>query len=242
MTRGMYAAAGGMLVGVARNEVLANNLANVSTPGFKADRTSYGSFQRVLLPGVKGVNGQDAQVYQSATLNDTALDPSEGPLMDTGNATDLALSGDAWFAVQTPQGERYTRNGHFSRDAQGRLVTAQGHQLLGDGGPITLTGPDFQVAEDGEVRSGGQVVGKLKLVRLANPAAATKEGNNLVAGGNPGPAQNAKVRQGTLEGSNADTMRLMVDMIATMRAYEMNQRIIQAQDQTLSAVLDAAKR
>ena len=242
MTRGMYAAAGGMLVGLGRNEVLANNLSNGSTPGFKADRASYGSFQRVLLPGVKGPTGQDAQIYQSATLNATVIDPSSGPLYSTGNQFDLAISGDGWFAVQTPQGERYTRDGHFHLDAQGRLVTADGYQVLGESGALTITGPDVQVSATGEVSSGGKSVGKLKLMKLSDPATVTKEGKGLYGGGNPAPATAASVQQGWLEGSNADTMRLMVDMIATMRSYEMNQRVIQAQDATLQAVLDAAKR
>lgn len=242
MTRGMYAAAGGMLVGLGRQEVLANNLANANTPGFKTDRVSYGSFQQVLLPGVRGEGGGDAVMMQSATLTASQVDFQQGSIIETGNSLDLAITGDACFVVATPAGERYTRNGHFQRAPDGVLVTSQGYPVLGENGPLTLPNAEVSVSSRGEVTAGGMYVGRLRTVRFADPANVTKYGDSLYAGGSPVETPAVGIQQGMLENSNTDPMRTMVEMIATMRGFEMNQRVIQVQDSTLQTVLDVARR
>ncbi|NUP99469.1 MAG: flagellar basal-body rod protein FlgF [Armatimonadetes bacterium] len=242
MTRGMYAAAGGMLVGLSRQDILASNLANANTPGFKLDRVSYGSFQRVMLPGVTDDNGQPASILQSATLNASQVDLRQGPLRETSGKLDLAVEGNGWFVVQGPQGERYTRNGHFARGTDGSLTTSQGLAVLGEGGPIILPSEDVTVDMAGRVFSRGQVVGQLRMVEMTSPETLTKDGDSLYGGGNPVPTTSSQVRQGWLEDSNTDTMRIMVEMMATMRGFETSQRIIQAQDQTLQQTIDTVRR
>ncbi|MCC7495231.1 MAG: flagellar hook-basal body protein [Fimbriimonadaceae bacterium] len=242
MTRGMYAAAGGMLLGLARQEVLSNNLANVNTPAFRGDRVSFGSYQKVLLPGVTDENGQAAAIYQSATLNPTTLDLRPGALHETGEPLDLGVTGEGWFVLQTPQGERYTRNGHFTRAADGTLISGDGFPVLGTAGPLSLPDSDVLIDEQGNLRSGGTQVGQLRLVSFGDPASVTKDPLGLLAGGTAQEGATGLIRQGRLESSNTDTMRVMVEMVATMRSYEMNQRVIQAQDATIQTTLDTARR
>lgn len=238
MTRGLYAAAGGMLIGLSRQDVLANNLANLNTPGFKLDRVSYGSFQKVLLGTIQDQTGQPAAIYSSATVNPTEVDRSQGSLNQTGGLLDLAIEGPGWFAVQTPDGERYTRNGHLALGADGTLVTSRGYPVLGQNGAVRVPDDDFRVSDSGQIIVGGVVVDQLRLVEPTAPTTLVKEGDSLVRGGGMQPGFGSQVRQGWLENANADTMRLMVDMMATMRSFEMNQRIIQAQDQTIQQAID----
>ena len=243
MTRGMYAAAGGMLCGMRAGDVFANNLANASTTGYRADRVSYGSFQRVMLPSVKDGSGAIAQIAQSCTVNPVLLDMTQGSLQETGNDLDVAVEGNGFLVVATAAGERYTRDGHLAVDTQGRLVNSHGLPVVSDGGGSIVVGNGkVTVQPSGEVFSNNQRVGKLRLVRLSDPAGAVKEGGNLLSGGNAVADNQSQVRQGMLEASNADTMRTMVEMIQTLRLVEMNQRVIQAQDSTLQQIIDVARK
>ncbi len=242
MTRGMYAAAGGMLVGLTKQDVLANNLANANTPGFKVDRISYGSFQKVLLPKVPGPDGRPAAILQSATLNATEVDLRPGGLHQTGSPMDVGIEGRGWLVVQTPEGERYTRNGHLARATDGTLITSQGYPVLGLDGPVRIASDEVVITEDGELVSEGRRIGQLRMVRFTDPSTVTKHGDGLYGGGSPVPSEGSRIRQGWLESSNTDTMRIMVEMIGTMRGFEMNQRVIQAQDQTLQQTIDTLRR
>ena len=216
MDRGLYIAASGMLAEQIRQEQIANDLANASTAGYKADRTAQRSFGDLLLAntttgGAVGRQGTAVQVDAIET------DFSPKPARETGEALDFAISGEGFFAVQTAQGVRYTRNGQFALDPQGRLVTAQGDPVLDAGGrPIT--------AADGRVDPR-----RIGVVTLTDPR---KEGDSLVSG-TPAGAAAGTVRSGALEGSGADAARSMVDMIASMRAFEAGQKVIQAIDDTL---------
>lgn len=242
MTRGLYAAAGGMLIGLSRQEVMANNLANANTPGFKLDRTSIGSFQKVLLDNILGDNGQPAAIFQSATVNPTEVDLQQGPLHETGATLDLAVEGPGWLVVQTETGELYTRNGHLARAADGTLVTSQGYPVLGEGGLIQVPDDEISIDEYGQITAGGQVIDRLRLVEPSDPQAIVKQGESLVSGGGMQPSFGSRVRQGWLENANTDTMKIMVEMIAVMRSFEMNQRIIQAQDQTIQQAIETARQ
>jgi flagellar basal-body rod protein FlgG len=220
MDRGLYIAASGMLAEQVRQDQIANDLANASTPGYKADRTTQQSFGALLLTNsvTGGVVGTQTTAVQ---VTDTVTDFTPKPLTDTGEALDFALNGDGFFAVQTADGTRYTRNGQFAADAQGRLITASGNPVLGrDGRPVT-------VGADGKVDPR-----RLNVVLLQNPQ---KTGDNLVTG-TPGAVAGVlpgSVRAGALEGSGADPTQAMVDMIASMRAYESGQKVIQTIDETL---------
>lgn len=241
MTRGLYAAAGAMLGGLLKHEVVANNLANASTPGFKAERASFSSFQRVLLPGVTSEQGT-ASIYAASAMDRPQVDLTPGALAATGNDLDLAVEGGGWLAVGTAAGERYTRGGSFTRTATGVITNADGLPLLGESGPLRLPpGAKLTVREDGWALADGVPLDRLRLVRFADPANLIKVGQGLVAGGQPTADPGSLVRQGMLEASNADVMRQMVEMLTTLRAFEMNQRVIRAQDESLEQAIQAAR-
>jgi flagellar basal-body rod protein FlgF len=216
MDRGLYIAASGMLAEQIRQDQIANDLANASTPGYKGDRTAQRSFGDLLL--ANSTSGA-AVGRQSTAVRVDAIetDWNARPMRETGEPLDFAISGDGFFAVQTAQGVRYTRNGQFALDPQGRLVTAQGDPVLDTAGrAITAT--------DGKVDP--RLLG---VVALTNPR---KEGDSLVSG-TPAGAAAGTVRSGALESSGADAARSMVDMIASMRAFEAGQKVIQTIDETL---------
>ena len=217
MERGLYIAASGMLAEQVRQEQIANDLANAATPGYKSDRTSQAGFGELLLANSATgatVGAQGTAVQVAAIETDWAPQPAS----DTGEPLDFAITGDGFFAVQTDRGVRYTRNGQFTADAQGRLVTAQGDPVLGRGGRPVTVGADGRV----DPRS-------LSVVNLTNPR---KDGDSLVAGTAAGDAA-GQVRAGALEASGADAARSMVDMIASMRAFEAGQKVIQTIDESL---------
>ncbi len=217
MERGLYIAASGMLAEQVRQDQIANDLANAATPGYKADRTSQAGFGELLLANSATgatVGPQGTAVQVSAVETDFSPKPAKDP----GEPLDFAVVGEGFFAVQTDRGTRYTRNGQFSADAQGRLVTAQGDPVLGRGGRPLTVGRDGRV----DPRS-------LEVVGLRNPR---KDGDSLVTG-TPGGNAGGQVRAGALETSGTDAARSMVDMIASMRAFEAGQKVIQTIDETL---------
>jgi flagellar basal-body rod protein FlgG len=224
MDRGLYISASGMLAELARQDQLANDLANASTPGYKADRASQHSFGELVVAG--------GSLSLGSGIAELRTDLAPGALRETGEPLDLALDGDGFFAVQTAAGTRYTRNGQFSIDAQGRLVTAAGRPVLGaDGRPVEVGRADgVRVAENGTVTAGGRQVGRIAVVTLAD---VRKEGDSLFAGTPGQPATATAVRQGYLEASGIDAARAMVDMIVSMRAYEAGQRVLRAIDESL---------
>jgi flagellar basal-body rod protein FlgF len=231
MERGLYIAASGMLAEQVRQDQIANDLANASTPGYKPDRAAQESFNDMLLHS-SSTGATIGAMSLTTGIAELRTDLSQGPLRQTGNPLDLALSGDGFFAVDTPQGVRYTRDGQFTTDEQGRLTTITGFQVLGtDGKPITLSDPsNVTVAPDGTVSSGGRTAGRIDVVSLTN---AVKQGDTLFSG-NPGarPA-GTDIEQGYIEGSGVEPARAMVDMIVSLRAYEASQRVLHAIDDTL---------
>jgi flagellar basal-body rod protein FlgF len=217
MERGLYIAASGMLAEQVRQDQIANDLANASTPGYKADRTSQAGFGELLLANSATgatVGAQGTAVTVSAVQTDFSPEPAK----DTGEPLDFAIVGEGFFAVQTARGIRYTRNGQFTADAQGRLVTAQGDPVLGRGGRALSVGADGRVDPR-----------QLEVIGLRAPR---KDGDSLVTG-TPAGTTAGQVRAGALEGSGADAARSMVDMIASMRAFEAGQKVIQTIDETL---------
>jgi flagellar basal-body rod protein FlgG len=221
MDRGLYIAASGMLAEQIRQDQIANDLANASTPGYKGDRTAQRSFGDLLL--ANSANGA-AVGRQSTAVQVDAIetDFSPRPARETGEPLDFAITGEGFFSVQTAQGVRYTRNGQFSLDPQGRLVTAQGDPVLDTAGRAIT-------AADGKVDPR-----RLGVVNLTNPR---KEGDSMVSG-TPAGAATGTVRSGALESSGADPARSMVDMIASMRAFEAGQKVIQTIDETLGKAVN----
>jgi flagellar basal-body rod protein FlgF/flagellar basal-body rod protein FlgG len=242
------------LVGLSRQialqrelDVVANNIANLSTNGYKADGVV---FQEHLMP-VARANQFNAPDRRLSFVTDRATwqDFSQGPVEVTGNPLDVAISGNAFLAVQTPRGERYTRNGALQINANGELVTSEGYRVLGDGGPITLQNGDRNIAisADGtiSVREGQNTTdslrGKLRLVSFAEPQRLQKDGTSTFVppeGVAPGPAdQDARLTQGAIEKSNVKSVIEMTRMIEVTRSYTQIAGILQNQsDMRRSAI------
>ncbi len=204
-----------------RQEAVAHNLANASTPGFKGERV----FAR-LLEGV-GVE----------PLGSTDLRP--GAMTGTGRPLDLALDGEGFLVVETPEGERLTRGGSFQLDPFRGVVDAQGNPLLGDSGPIVLPEGDLEVTPQGEIRVDGSIVATLRVERLDRGAALHREGGmrfRVEGRTTPLPVGEAKVRQGHLEESNVDPVGALVEMIEIQRAYSALQRSVLVVDGVMDRI------
>ena len=216
MERGLYIAASGMLAEQVRQNQIANDLANASTPGYKADRSSQQSFSEVLLHNTS--TGEDiGPLSTGVTIARTVTDLEPASIRDTGEPLDFAIEGTGFFQVRTAQGIRFTRNGQFMRSAQGTLTDALGNQVLGQNGrPI-------QVRADGTVATNPGVF---------NVPNARKQGDSLFTGTASGRATGT-VRNGALEASGTDPARAMIDMITSERSYEAGQKVIRTIDETL---------
>ena len=231
-TTGLTAAASALRYWERRQEVASNNLANVSTDGFKAER----------------VFGQ--MLGDATTVARAATDLRTGTLRPTGNALDVALAGDGFLVVGTPNGERYSRGGSLSLDAERRLTDAQGNLVLGLGadgasGAITLPSGTVSIDEAGAVSVDGKAVATLRIERPAAGAQLAHEGGTLFVpdgSGRPVDAAERRVRQGTLEESNVSPIGSLVDMIAVQRAYASVQKAVTTLDAVRgTAVTDLGK-
>ncbi|MGE5584871.1 MAG: flagellar basal-body rod protein FlgF [Bacillota bacterium] len=262
MVRGLYAAASGMAAGMLRQDVIAQNLANVDTPGYKKDVALIGSFgdeMAVRVEGMEDAGGRGAwrlaRTVPLGTLGSgayvvaTGFDRSGGPIVETGAPLDLAIQGDGYFVVQTPDGvEAYTRNGSFTLNSRGELVTSDGMRILGETGPVVVpSGSEVEVRGDGRMTVDGRAVARLRVVTFDDPSALRKTGGGLFEAppgvARPvGAAGNVLVRQGFLEMSNVTAVTEMVQMIAGMRAYETCQRVIWFLDQTLDKSINDVGR
>jgi flagellar basal-body rod protein FlgF len=204
-----------------RMEVIAHNIANLNTSGFQAEAL-------VLEPTLKDAGNRDeiAFVQDFATVRDLA----PGPLVPTGGPLDLAIEGDGWFTFQTGAGVRYGRAGNLQLNDQGEIVSPAGDPLLDDsGGTITIplgTADGLTIAPDGTVSTGDALAGRIGLVRFADPQAMTPVGGGLFATDQPALPAEARVVQGTYEGSNVQPVVEMTLMMSTVRAYQSTQRVI----------------
>jgi flagellar basal-body rod protein FlgG len=233
---------------------VANNLANVNTSGFKQTLMQIQSapvldiYRFQTDPGNVSVAPYVGALGTGSRIYDTPNSFEQGAFASTGNQLDLALSGNnAFFAVQTPQGVRYTRDGQFLRDGNGYLTTQDGNYVLSQGGqPITLQDQGaVKIGTDGTIVQNNRQVGSLQLVSFNNLTQVRPEGDNLfVASPQAGitAAQGAGVQQGFLEKSNANVVRSMVDLITAERWFDANQKAIQTQDgATALAINQVAK-
>lgn len=261
MFRGFYTAASGMIAQQRRQDLLTNNLANANTPGFKADQASLRAFPQMLLSrlGETDIAGNSIptkkQVGTLATavyMQETMPKFRQGDLQETGNRLDVALlqgavptdeetgtQGGLFFTVRNEAGDlRMTRNGNFSLDGNGTLVTSNGDFVLDtNGNPIQVDGPDFTMDSNGFIPESGVQV-NVSLVE--NPSLLEKEGNGLfrldegalvAAVGNPDVSY--QLKQGFVERSNVDVEQTMVEMLNGYRSFEANQKVLQAYDRTM---------
>lgn len=221
---GMVESAEGLLAQEQRLNQVSNNLANVDTAGYKQDNVT---FWEMLY-----TTGSERQRVGKGLKVTT--DYSQGVINMTGNPLDLAINGDGFFKVQTPNGVRYTRAGNFFRNSQNQLTTADGNLVLGQGGPIVLQGNTIKVGRDGSIMADGEEIGRIAVVTFDNIADLVKEGASLFRTKDAGTAeiipQNFTVEQGSLEKTNVNSVAEMTEMIDLLRSFEAQQKVVSAID------------
>lgn len=253
MIKGFYSAASAMVTNMRRQMILTHNIDNLDTPGFKQILTSMDEFETTSvsrqnqfqtspeLPAVLRSLGYN-KVSRVGDLGlgvmsktDTS-DYSEGAVQVSTRDLDVAVLGNGFFRIQTPAGERYTKDGRFIKDATGVLKTVDGNDVLAEGGgTITLPNGQISISTDGQISVDGVNVAKLGVAYFEDPEASlTRDGENTFTGdGGQTGSNKVTVRQYALESSNADLTQIMTQMIQVNRAYEAAQRLVQNQDSLL---------
>jgi flagellar basal-body rod protein FlgF len=239
MINGMLEASRGCLKEEIRMDIISNNLANSTGIGFKKDRVSFQQYlnqTETAAPQQITEEGLERDPY----LINIDVDMSEGDIQTTGNELDLAITGDGFFKIDTPDGVRYTRKGNFTLDSEGNLVTQDGYSVMGKGGTINIprsdTGNDVIVISDkGEISYDETIVGQLDIVNFEDSSALVKSERNLFRNDSDNPeveiSADTTVKQGYIELSNVNVAEEMVNMIHSMRAFESYQRAIKAIDE-----------
>ncbi len=257
MVRGWYIGASGMNAQQARLDAISNNLANADTTGYKKDVAVSKSFPELLLRRLND-DGVYKTFFGSADVapiigkiglgvetNEMYTILEQGSLKQTGSSNDMAMNGEGFFTVLTPQGERYTRNGNFIIGKEGYLETKEGYPVLGEKGRIYVKDTSFFVNEDGVIYDDTQMqeIDRFKIVRFDTERYLTKQGSSLynsneitgdayIAEGNDRPG----IIQGYTETSNVNVVNEMVSMIEVNRSYEANQKTIQAEDSMMTTL------
>jgi len=239
MVNGIYTARNGMMLLQEMMDNTANNLSNANTTGFKKSLTA--SIAQVDIRRNDELKLHQDEDHQ---MSENYIDYSQGSLLLTENPFDLALENSGFFEIETQNGVRYTRNGSFTRNAMGDLVTLQGNRVLSeDGHPINLEETtDFFVSSSGRVYADGKEIAKLSIVDFANKRTELgREGYNLYyskTGEAPERVISTTLKQGFLETSNVNVVDSMVEMIRFQRNYEANQKSIQSEDDTLNKAVN----
>jgi len=251
MVRGLYIAGTGMLLQRRRMETITNNITNAETTAYKKEFNVAHSFDEVMTRRINDNNNMMLNRRQVGPLNlgtqvdQLHLDFNQGALETTDRATDLALIGDAFFVIQTADGERYTKSGHFYLDSEGFLIDGEGGYVLGNNGPINVGGLDFFVDSGGNVFGADrEYIDTIRVVSFADNEDLRKQGSNYFFSDVPplAEAHPYQIQQGFLEMSNVDIGREMVDMLAMFRAYETNQRMITMIDETVGRAVNEIGR
>ncbi len=216
--------------------VVANNIANSSTAGFRREGVVFSEYVAAL--------DQDPSLSM-AHASGRHVDLSQGTLAHTGGSFDFAIQGDGFFLIETPQGERLTRAGAFTPNAEGELVTPDGYRLLDAGGAPIFVPPDVKavaVAQDGTLSANGQPIAQIGLWQPADPLALKHQSGTLFDGGALEPVENGTVVQGMLEDSNVQPVSEIARMIEVQRAYELGQKFLDAEDERVRGVIQALGR
>lgn len=252
MIRGLYTSASGMLAGSMLTDIATNNIANVNTAGYKKDTAISQEFQEMLLYRINDPSiSEIPPVFPSemvpigylgtgVRVDNVYTSHSQGSIRNTGNPLDLAIVGEGYFAIDTANGLRYTRNGAFTLNRNRELVTATGDRVLGTNGPIRINGTKINIDETGGIYSDGVLVDNLRMATFADLNVLEKQGDSYFKPSQEGTQLPAKgiVQQGFIEGANVNTISEMVNLINVFRTYEANQKIVQAQDETLDKAVN----
>jgi len=243
MIQGIHLAVQGMTPLMQKQDQIANNLANINTTGFKQSGLFMKAYQKYLA---------DDQLQPFANreikADEVYVDYREGPMKQTGAPLDLMIKGSGFFTVMTPNGVRYTRNGNFSLDEDGFLVTGDGSRVMGTEGYIKFDELKYgiMVNERGDVFHGDENRGRLRIADFQKPYRLSREGNSCfrpMLPDNPEiESAGYAVKQGFLEASNVNVVKNMVEMISAFRTYEADQKALLAQDQTLDKAVNQVGR
>jgi len=227
MDSGYYAACTALVARTQALDTVANNIANTSTVGFRAERNVFSS---VLADAESASTSPLNPALNSyGILSGTAADETQGALEKTGNDLDLAIEGKGFFVVQTANGPMYTRNGAFQVSNKDQIETSSGDLVMGDKGPITVPGGKLTISADGTISSDGAVVGQVKVVEFPPGTELANTGNSLYsapANTKPIAPTNSTVRQGALESSNVNAVSSMIQLVEAQRNAEMMQRAL----------------
>jgi flagellar basal-body rod protein FlgG len=240
MNAGIFSAVSGSLAAQTRLDALANNLANANTAGFKAERV----LQKAERAG--SVAPPPTAVATPITRERVTTDFAQGPISSTGNPLDVALAGDGFFVISTERGERLTRSGNFTLDAEGYLATGDGARVQGTDGDLRIPEGAIVVGADGSVRAGEERVGSLRIVTVADPAQLVRENGTRFAAASQALAEAApgsvRVIQGSIEGANLAPVEGLVALIETVRGFETYMRAAERLDQvTARAISDVGR-
>lgn len=248
MIRGLYTAASGMLSKQKKLNIVSNNLANVNNPGFKKDRGVQSSFKEELISRVETQQQSVplGKIGNGVLLEDSFTDHSQGLIKKTGNVLDMAIEGSGFFVVQTPTGLKYTRNGNFTLNDSGQIVTHQGYQVMGEKGPLQTNndGREISIDSEGRLYLGETEEDQILVVNFASNNLLQKEGENLFVAGEDleETTANYQIHQGYLENSNVNIVKEMVNMIEINRHYEATQKVISTVDNTLDKAVNEVGR
>lgn len=226
MDSGYYAACTALASRTQALDTIANNLANVSTIGY---RTQHNNFSSVLAVAEnKPGSSLNQAINDYGIMSGTTLDFSQGALQKTGNELDVAIQGKGFFVVQTKNGEEYTRNGSFQVSSKGQLVTSNGDPVIGDKGNMAILPGKVSISPDGTISSNGAVAGKLKVVEFPAGTQLTSQGDTYYSApaGTEMPSTESSVQQGMLESSNVNPVSSMVELITAQRSAEMMQKAL----------------
>lgn len=251
MVYGLWQSAAGMAANQYRQNIAANNLANIDTIGFKHD------LAMLRERPVESREDADAGAYANmfydhlsggTVVRETMHSFTQGPTIPTGQPLDAMIDGQGFFSIETDDGERYTRDGRFARNDDGLLVTfAGGHAVLDDGG-ATITIPSgglVKIDSAGMVRQGDTTIATIGVVEFDDVNMLRKVGGNkfiATQGAQPRPAVDSEIVPGALEGSTIDPVSALVEMIKTARAFQMNANLLSAQDSTLGRAVNEIAR
>jgi len=253
MRESMYSALFGAMSNEVRLNTITNNLANVNTTGFKKDAYAFqDTFQRLatdyLTDDRQNLHAEEiwprAYVQARPRLSGQYSDQSQGSMQATGNPLDIALVGDGYLKVRTPEGDMLTRSGSFQLASDGRLITEQGYEVLGGGSALALPRDNkISIDSNGRITADGDDIGTLDIVNVSDPKSLEKQGKNLFklrkgSRATEIPAEGVSVQQGYLEKSNVEIVSEMVNMMEAQRAFEINQKIMTTTDGMESLVIN----
>lgn len=254
MIRGLYSAGSGMLVNQRQSNSIDQNIENLHNPGYREITERLTSFPRVLAGRVESSQTNSAQsdvvnigVLGTGVRDQVHYSNEPGMIRQTENPTDLALNGEGYFVIQTLDGERYTRNGHFVLDPSQRLRTAGGNLVMGENGPIGPLPENFEINQDGTIldRDTKSFLGRLRIVDIPNDQ-ILREGETTLyrALVEPVPLarENTRIFQGYVEESNVSLAGQMVKMIEVARSYQSNQKVIQITDSLMQKTVNEIGR